>query len=363
MAFDPFLLTELRVVRTEGLMAGITTVALLSLILYWRERQPRQVVLAGFLTGLALLSKITALALLPVGGLLVGYGSYAKASGGRRRWGAPALLLAVWIATTVLTVVALWPALWVPPGDVSRQMLDFTSLRAVEGDERIKSFLFGNPYDDPGALFYPVVLVYRTSPLLWVGIVALAVSLWLWRRRARQEKAAFGAMLLYLVAYLALITVSKIKYDRYIVPMLPTLLVMSAVGMTSFWTWCQQRVPRIESFAGLATCVVLALQVALALPYHPYYYTYYNPLLGGAPGAANVVPVGVGYEGTEKAAIYLNSLPEPEKIRLATAVSSKLKPIFKGQTIPMANQEGAWFWPITPSSTSPSCSAASTTTS
>jgi hypothetical protein len=54
------------------------------------------------------------------------------------------------------------------------------------------------------------------------------------------------------------------------------------------------------------------------------------------------MPVGTGYEGVEKVAAYLNSQAEPEKIRLATAVSSKIKSLFKGQTIAMSNQDGKW---------------------
>ena len=81
----------------------------------------------------------------------------------------------------------------------------------------------------------------------------------------------------------------------------------------------------------------------MALPHHPYYYTYYNPLLGGIRGAVEAVPVGVGYEGSDKAAAYLNSLPEAASLRLATAISSKIGPLLRGETIAMDNQSGHWF--------------------
>lgn len=342
LALDPFLLTESRVVRTEGLMAGFTTVALLSLVLCWHQPRLRSVAIIGALTGLALLSKITAMALLPVGAILIGYVALTRLSTSRGRWTTWALVLGVWAASLALTIVVLWPALWVGPNEVAGKLLDFTSLRAIEGDDRTKSFLFGVSYEDPGLLFYPVVLLYRTSPLLWVGLVALLAWACL-GRPARRDRVAIGVMLAYLAVYLALISVSKIKYDRYIVPMLPALLIMSAYGLTEVWGWLVSRTPAARRLGGPALCGLTVLLVALAAPHHPYYYTYYNPLLGGIQAAVKVVPVGTGYEGTEQAAAYLNGQPAPEQIQLATAVSSKVRPILRGQTIAMDDQSGHWF--------------------
>jgi hypothetical protein len=342
LALDPFLLTESRVVRTEGLMAGITSVALLSLLIYWRQPGVSTVVVSGVLTGLALLSKITAMALLPVGVVLIGFVASTGRLAGRGRWRSTALTLALWAGVVVVTMVVLWPALWVGPADVAGKMLDFTSLRAVEGDDRTKSFLFGISYEDPGWLFYPVVLLYRTSPVMWVGLAALLVGICL-GRLAHRDRVAVGAILAYLSVYLLLISISKIKYDRYIVPMLPALLILSAYGLAGSWAWFTARVPSVTRLAAPALAALALLLIALVLPHHPYYYSYYNPLLGGIQAAVEAVPVGTGYEGTEVAASYLNGLPAAGQIQLATAVSGKVRPIFTGRTIAMDNQSGRWF--------------------
>jgi hypothetical protein len=92
----------------------------------------------------------------------------------------------------------------------------------------------------------------------------------------------------------------------------------------------------------LAALTVLVTQILLVLPHHPYYYTYWNPLLGGARQAVRVLPVGSG-EGIDRVAAHLNDLPHAEAVKLASANSQKIAPLFKGQTIAMTNLDGEWF--------------------
>jgi hypothetical protein len=340
LAFDPFLLTESRAVRSEGMVTSFGMLALLALLLVLKRPRPAWAALAGLLTGLALLSKVSAVALLPVGALVT-----IMAPLGSRR-AAQLMSLAAWAGGTVLVIVLLWPALWVAPLDVARQMADYVGLRAVEGGGgSTYSFFMGRevPGTQLGLLFYPVVLMYRSGPWQWLGLLLLALIAWRGLDWSRRTGLSVAVLLCFGATYLALITAAGLKFDRYTVPLMPVFDILAALGLVMTWRWAAHRWSAVGRFSWLAGLVVLVLQVALALPHHPYYYTYYNPLLGGIRNAVRVVPVGTGYEGTDKAAAYVNSLPEPNTIRLATAVSSKLKPLFEGQTIPMANQDGRWF--------------------
>jgi hypothetical protein len=346
LAFDPFLLTESRALRTEGLLTGFNTLTLLSLVLYLKEPNLRHGALAGVLTGLALLSKVSAVALLPIGVLVVVGAALFNPNlslTARVRTGAMALL--AWGGALLLTVVVLWPALWIAPTNVLQQMYDYVAFRAAEGGGGGKSFFLGRPYpkEDPGPLFYPVVLLYRTSPLLWLGLILLAVMLWFGQWPSRRERVALGAVLLYLIAYLVLITRSDLKYDRYSIPMLPALSVMAATGMVAGWRWLTVHVPRVRRLDWILALLVMISQMGLAVPHHPYYYTYWNPLLGGIRRAVHMLPVGTGGEGIEQAVAYMNALPGAESLTLASANSQKIKPMFKGQTVSMTNVDGEWF--------------------
>ncbi len=347
LAFDPFLLTESRALRTEGLLAGFSTLALLSLLLYLKERRVRYSVLAGALTGLALLSKVSAVALLPVGGLVVGCAPLFDTTHEiKERWRAAILALVAWGGTLLLTVFALWPALWVVPGDVARQMFGYVAFRAIEGEGGGSgTFFLGTPraFEDLGSLFYPVVLLFRTGPWVWLGLALLAVLIWRAGGWSRRDKVGPGIMLFFLVVYLVLISRATLKFDRYVVPMLPALDMMAAVGLVIAWQWLTRHWSRLGQLGWSMASVVLVSMMALAWSHHPYYYTYWNPLLGGMRQAVLVLPVGVGYEGIEQVAAYLDALPNAEMLKLASANSGKIRPLFKGETIPMTNLDGEWY--------------------
>ncbi len=345
LAFDPFLLTESRAVRTEALVTAFGSLALLSLLLYLTAPRLRMCLLASILSGLALLSKISAIALVPVAILIFlrnARPNLSREARGNRR--AAMLMLLVWGTGILLTVVILWPALWVGPLDVFEKMYEFSFSRAVEGDGGGKSFFLGQTFPDeaPGLLFYPMVLLYRTSPLLWLGLISLALMIWPAHRVPGRDLNYVGIILLFVVIYIAVITRSELKFDRYIVPILPALSLLAALGLVTAWHFLSASRPRLRQFGWALALLVLSAQAALALPHHPYYYAYWNPLLGGLKQAVRVLPVGIGGEGLDRVAAYLNKLPNAEKISVASANSQKIRPIFKGQTIAMDNLDGKW---------------------
>ena len=346
LAFSPFLLTESRALRTEGLVTGFATLALLALLLYARNRRLSYAALAGALTALALLSKVSAVALLPV--VLVVFLAAVYIDPGQSRrglWRDLLLPLAVWGGVLLLVLVALWPALWVAPVEVAGKMWAYIGFRAVEGGGGGKSFFMGLPAMSASLsfLFYAVVLLYRSSPVVWVGLLGLVALVFDRRPLARKWRWSLAGIALYCAAYLVLISRTDLKYDRYIIPLLPPLAVAAAVGMVTMWRRVTGQWAVTGRLGWLAVLVVLAAQMGLAVPHHPYYYTYWNPLLGGVQGAVNVLPVGMGGEGIDRVVAYLNALPDSEHITLASANSQKIKPVFEGDTISMTNLDGEWF--------------------
>jgi hypothetical protein len=221
-------------------------------------------------------------------------------------------------------------------------MFGYIFSRAAGEGGSSESFFWGQALPDnadPGPYFYPVVLLFRTTPLLWAGLIALLA---LGRRFRRATLVMIGIIGLYCLVYLAVITRAEIKFDRYTIPMLPGLYLLAALGLVMAWRGMTQRWPNLAQFGGLAAGLLLLGQVTLALPHHPYYYTYWNPLLGGIAQAVRVLPVGIGGEGLDQVAAYLNSLPDAGQIKLASANSQKLRPLLEGETIAMENLDGAW---------------------
>ncbi|NJN93033.1 MAG: hypothetical protein HC875_02555 [Anaerolineales bacterium] len=191
-------------------------------------------------------------------------------------------------------------------------------------------------------------MLYRTGPALWLGLISLVVT-WPTRWLSGPVKLAVGIMALYLIPYLVLITLSELKFDRYVIPMLPTLNIMAALGLVAAWRWLTTEQSQIRSLTAkmqtmvwLPALFLLGLQIALALPHHPYYYTYWNPLLGGIQQAARILPVGIGGEGLDLVAAHLNTLPGAENLKVATANSTKIRSLYRGKTIALDNLDGRW---------------------
>lgn len=309
LALDPYMLGYSRLLHNEATLALTMTLAGVSWLLWLRAEQRRWLALAGLFTGLALLTKSTALLLGPL--LATATLGWAIAVGRWRvgRWWGRVLLgggAALLAAAAVF--VALWPAMWVDPvGAVSLTLGKL--LRDQEaGTGNLGMFWLGRFVDDPGPLFYPVAFLLKATPWLLIGLL-LAVGLALFRPINRETVGLWALALVYLL----LMTIASKKSVRYMLPAWPALYLLAGWGWAQLGQLANRRwaafVTRHSSFAirysPFATLIVVA---AFALAYHPYYFSYYNPAVGGWRWAPNTLLVGWG-EGLDLAAGYLNQKP------------------------------------------------------
>jgi hypothetical protein len=389
LALEPFYLALSRVLHLDALVTSLMALSILSLALCLKgARLSPLLALSGITAGLGVATKVSALFLVPFAGLTalaVYLGQVPDTSErppidrhkplGRRpadrsnyvsAWRLNAhqrpkalhlaVVLAVWAGVAGLVFALIWPAMWADPLAALQRMLGGSSELAVAGH---KQFFLGQIVDDPGPWFFPVAFLFRVSPLTLLGAVAsLPVIL---RKRRSQE----GQRLIWLWAYaglfVAFITLSPKKLDRYLLPIFPAMTLLAAAGL---WEWAevlQQRTSGLLSrwkplrrlgnslqaqsvfahressscqgysqpFASPSTGLrarlrtppsqgwlhnravfllplgCLILQAAFLLPHDPYYFTFYNPVLGGIRQASQVTLVG-WEEGLEKAARYLN---------------------------------------------------------
>ena len=94
-----------------------------------------------------------------------------------------------------------------------------------------------------------------------------------------------------------------------------------------------------EKWAGQVRTVtlgaILAVQFIGVVGAYPYYLGYFNPLLGGAQKASQVMMVGWG-EGLDQAADYLNALPGSKGLKVISWCGEGcFSYFFKGYTIEM----------------------------
>ena len=381
VALDPFYLAHSRLLHHDALVTTFMTLSLLSFLVYLSQtRASVYLVLSGLSAGLAFLSKATSLFLVPFVGLLA-WMAYVEqgAASPQSRWREGRCWLGrllVWGLIAGLTFVALWPAMWVEPAKALGRVWEKSTSAAATDVHTQGDFFLGRSTLDAKILFYPMTLLFRTTPLSLAGT---AMSMYFLVRRYRQspdlaaqaEKRWRGhfeqdsialmirdsrfnrtliSLLLYVFLFAVFMSLGGIKYDRYLLPIYPALEIVAAEGLCQLARWAKPKesgwishgtVAPITFGLGLERpwtlsvfAVALALQAGFALPHYPYFLTFYNPAFGGGWLAPRTILVGWG-EGLDQAAYYLNDQENSVKARTATWYDSEFAPFYLGETLPL----------------------------
>jgi Dolichyl-phosphate-mannose-protein mannosyltransferase len=322
-AFDPFVIGYSRVLHVDALAGTFCTLSILAACCYWFHT-PRWHLLigSGVCAGLAVLSKTPALILVPLI-LLIAYISKQQL---RRSM----LAIVVWSAAVASTLVCLWPALWAAPQQVFALLRVGVEIQGMNPHER-GNFFLGQRDDAPGLLFYPVALALRTTPITLIGLLLLplVVSLIASRdgttdRPTNIELRDLVALLVFIIAFIAAMSLFEKKFNRYLVPIFPALDILAAYGLVSLLQ--RMRHQSANLFRTWRACFVLLIGSLAALNagwWHPYGITAFNQLLGGAPVGARAFMTGWG-EGSEQVATWLNTQPDITGVLVA---SNRTEPI------------------------------------
>jgi hypothetical protein len=355
LALDPFYLSHSRIVHVDSLLASFMLLAVLSLLVYLQRPDRRwSLFLSGFMGGLALLTKTPALFLIPLVALVLGM-QWLLRRLGRTAWGRlgqVAGALALWLAAAWGTFLLLWPATWRDPLFFLWRLYRASRWGVIVSHG--SNFFLGRAVDDPGPLFYPVVLPFRLSPLvlllLPVGLVLLVVA---WKRR--QEIRLPFVCLSFLLFFTVMVSLAAKKGDRYLLPVFPVADVLAAwvlmgvigclAGRGGDEEGRPQGVAPTEGRArawrigyGLAVGLVLLVSL-LWLPLAPYYGAYFNPLLGGGPVAVRAFAFGQG-EGLDLAARYLNAKDDVSDLLVVTFYPEQFRAYFDGEATSL--RRGDW---------------------
>jgi hypothetical protein len=352
LALDPFFIGLSRVLHHDALATTFMTLSLLPLLGYWLKGWSRRwLLLSAVAAGLSFLSKSPALFLMPFCALLgLVWVGRRWHRGQWRGWPDVGRLFAdglVWGVVAWLVVLLLWPAMWSTPLRTFGEVLTSGFESAIEGHDK-GHFILGQIREDPGLLFYPLTWLYRSTPLTLVGLLAL-VSIYVrcafGHRLQRQLSVTtpVDGLLLYISLFVALMTLGSKKMDRYILPVYPALDALAALGLvhaSNVKFEISKIKYKIHNLQVPAWLFVLLVQGILVIANYPYYFTYYNPLLGGARTAVRAMTVGWG-EGLEQAAAYLNSLPDAERLQIASWYPrSAFAPFFRGKAVSFRGDAG-----------------------
>jgi hypothetical protein len=344
LTVEPFFLAYQRLVVTDGLQIMFMTLATVSLLVYLRHDESRSLLVgSGIWMGLAVATKTPALMIVPVVALwllLIELGVW-RSHFPQRGLQQQTRDLLRWGAVAIGTFWLVFPAMWGAPL--------LTLGRLVAGlqaeTERGYFFFMGTLTDAPSALYYPVVMLYRLSPVLLLGIaLGLIVLLVPKLRRSLSYVPELTALLIASGFVLFVFSNSANKIDRYILPTLPALTLLAATGWLCLIQWIGYSVQRVQLSSSipskrLARMVAIALtsllaviQTAALVAHYPYYLTFFNPLVGGASNAQRVLMIGNG-EGLDQAAQWFNQTFSPRSITVGSWYSPSFKPYSDQSTV------------------------------
>ncbi|MDM7914090.1 MAG: glycosyltransferase family 39 protein [Candidatus Eisenbacteria bacterium] len=240
-----------------------------------RRRSPSGLLIAGVALGLALLTKFTALLLLPVvpavllatSGREPGGGWVEAGAGWRGRVRAVAIRTG-WVLLPAALLVVL--AFGLPP-QPGRYFANLGNVyRNVKGTGEYHWYLFGAFRESPIPYYYPVVLALKGSvPVIGMGIA----SVFFLRRRTA---GLAGELALWLPALLLLAVASADAIPagiRRVLPVLPVLTVSAGRLAPPAW-----RPWRWRSLPAAAAILWLAVTTSVAWPH---YLAYFNEPAGG----------------------------------------------------------------------------------
>ncbi len=347
VALSPFHIALSRVLHHDALGTTFMVLSLLPMVGYWLQGWSRRwLLVSAIFAGIAFLSKAVTWFMVPCAamvGLLSLY--YRRRQGQWRGWASIGQVVGeglAWGAVAWLSFAAFFPAMWVIPGEVIGRLVEMSFGKAQVGHDADQFFL-GSIANDPGPLYYPIGWFLRASPLEVAGLLALPLAVWRSARSLRPKIAEHPvqvALALFVVAFLVFEMLSSKKMVRYSLPAFPVVDIFAALGLLWLADWLARLTRRealhrsgslwerwaLPALGGL----VLVGQGWLVAANYPYYFTYYNPLAGGAPGAAQVMDVGWG-EGLNEAAAYLNRQPGAESLQVTSDYNLTFSPFFVGE--------------------------------
>ncbi len=282
VSFEPYYIALTRVFHLEGLLSIFMLTSVVWLYWFINEGGLKKLLVSAVFGGLAILTKTTALFLVPFTLMMLTASGLTKSGPVEKVIGVifrklrPILFLKnvlikfiLWTAVVSIVIFSLWPALWVDPKGVYQEVYKGVVSVGIE-TEHIQ-YYFGKLVDDPGPAFYPVDFWYKSSPWLIAGIIGLA---FIAGKISTNKKQFVLFLLVYSLLYLLMLSIPTKKLDRYIMPSLVSLAAISSFFYV--WLWERIKINPVFKFLIMFTPVFVS-----AVYVHPDYLTYYNPLAGG----------------------------------------------------------------------------------
>jgi len=265
---EPFFFGNSKLIHLDTLLTLFLFLAFLYFKKYLEEESLKSLLFVSLFLALAFLTKSVAIVFLPIfilGTFLLSNKSKVKKS----------LIL---FGATLSFVYLLFPALWTSPIDTMVRIFKEADRVGVRtGHSQIFLGEFYDENEDPGVLFYPVVMLIKFSPLMIFGIVLLFIDIFKFIETKISIKKLLNfevMMFLGYLVYFGIIIYSDKKIDRYLLILFPPLFYYLTKKFNEYSKF-------IVGF--------LLVNLASIIYFSPYQFLYYSPVLLNYSNVNNLV--------------------------------------------------------------------------
>jgi hypothetical protein len=317
VSFDPLFLGHSRLLTHEAMLSLFLLVSLTSLAVYlYSEGKFGYVLLSAIMASLAQLTKSSGIVLFPVIFLMLAIKIWQE------RKSAPLIktilrqlkVLLIWLVILIMVYFALWPAMWVRPEVLLRDVYGNALSYAFKGARLYTTQNLDNinfTFNTNGIWFYVETMLWRTTPLMWLGLLASFFAIFKKGFLANTGKlyAAFVTIIGVLM-FLMFAVLEGRNSAHYILLTYLAFDLCAALGLLALFDWVTKNKARLSN---LVFALLLTIQSLFVFWFYPYYYTYYSPITETRqPGVQNG---NFGYgEGLDLAAKYMNEKPDARNL-------------------------------------------------
>jgi len=319
-SFDPFFLSQSRLLDHEALLSMFVMISVLALAVYLFQdrRSILFLLISGVSAGLAQLTKSSAIAILmPVGVLFLIQIFHEYRTGLVKALFKNFKIFALWLFLLIIAYVVFWPGMWVAPQEMLYQVYGNAFSYAFQGSRlavtgQLETSRFNLDLNTSGIVSLFEMLLRRTTLLTWLGILlgfALLFSHDLEWSGVRKQ--LFALLWATAAAFILMFGIAQGRNSpHYILCSYLALNILAGLG----WFYALKALvsrfsaTRILGFQYAGSFAVLIMQLWSAASSFPYYFTYQNPILYQYNVDKNfpLFPYG---EGLELAGQYLAGLP------------------------------------------------------
>jgi hypothetical protein len=301
LALDPYLIGFSKIVHVDAFLTGFLAVAVLLLILYDKNKSKKIYWLSAFFAGLAILTKIPAIAVLPFAGILFAFRNDILT---KHIFWKQLKLYGGWLVIVAVVVALFWPSLlW-----VSRPL---DNISQVGKDMKVAT-LQPHDMDEPYSMeawHYPATLLTRSTISVVLGFVVLVSMLCFRKTREKIFQIANWRVLfflsLFVLIFMVEMTIGAKKGDRYVLPVFPAITILGCVGIYGAVAVLNRNRLSKNTQNAVVAVLILASAVVALIKLGPYELAYYNPLF--PPNMSQELGWG---EGFDKVAKFLDAQPD-----------------------------------------------------